>query len=50
LLRKYAGENGISIVQEYVDVETAKAAGRTGFNQMVEFFAAGQDQGPGSAL
>lgn len=38
LLRKYAGENGISIVQEYVDVETAKAAGRTGFNQMVEFF------------
>lgn len=38
LLKKYAAENGISIVEEYVDVETAKAAGRTGFNEMVEFF------------
>lgn len=38
LLRKYAADNGISIVEEYVDVETAKAAGRAGFNEMVEFF------------
>ena len=38
LLTKYAAENGISIVEEYIDVETAKAAGRTGFNEMVEFF------------
>ena len=38
LLRKYAGENGIDVVEEYIDVETAKAAGRTGFTQMVEFF------------
>jgi DNA invertase Pin-like site-specific DNA recombinase len=38
LLRNYAAENGILIVEEYVDVETAKAAGRTGFNDMVEFF------------
>ncbi|TWT60924.1 hypothetical protein Pan54_16560 [Rubinisphaera italica] len=37
-MRKYAGENGIAIVEEYIDVETAKAAGRTGFNDMVEFF------------
>jgi len=38
LLRGYAAEEGIDIVEEYVDVETAKAAGRTGFNAMVEFF------------
>ena len=35
LLRTYAAENEIRIVQEFVDVETAKAAGRTNFNQMV---------------
>src|SRR5215471_13155639 len=38
LLRGYAGEHGFSILQEYVDVETAKRAGRTGFAAMVDFF------------
>ena len=31
LLRAYAGANGFTIAQEFIDVETAKAAGRTGF-------------------
>ena len=37
MLRKYAADKGLQVVQEYVDVETAKAAGRTGFNEMLDF-------------
>ncbi len=37
LLRSYAEENGIRVVEEYVDVETAKVAGRTNFNAMVGY-------------
>ena len=37
LLREYALGEGIRIVEEYVDVETAKQAGRTSFGEMVEF-------------
>jgi len=37
LLSKYATENRLQIVQEYVDVETAKKSGRTGFAEMVSF-------------
>lgn len=37
LLREYALRNEITIVQEFVDVETAKAAGRTRFGEMVRF-------------
>src|SRR6266705_1999610 len=38
LLRGYAEEHGFIVSQEYVDVETAKRAGRTGFTAMVDFF------------
>jgi DNA invertase Pin-like site-specific DNA recombinase len=38
LLRQYATEQGFPVIQEYVDVETAKRAGRTGFTEMVGFF------------
>lgn len=38
LLRQYAMEQGLLVIQEYVDVETAKRAGRTGFTEMVGFF------------
>src|SRR5215831_13230162 len=38
LLRQYATDHGFPVVQEYVDVETAKRAGRTGFTAMVGFF------------
>ncbi|MCB9694504.1 MAG: recombinase family protein [Alphaproteobacteria bacterium] len=38
LLRKYADGADIEIVQEFVDVETAKKAGRQAFGEMLEFF------------
>ena len=38
LLREYAIAHGFEIVREFVDVETAKAAGRKQFEEMVRFF------------
>ena len=40
LLKEYAEAQGFSVVQEYLDVETAKAAGRTAFGEMVEYLKA----------
>ena len=37
LLKDYAEREGIHVVQEFEDVETAKRAGRTSFNEMVAF-------------
>ncbi len=37
LLREYATEQAFEIVREFVDVETAKKAGRENFGEMVEF-------------
>ena len=37
LLRSYAALNGVRIVREYVDIETAKATGRTQFNEMISY-------------
>ncbi|MCB0220886.1 MAG: recombinase family protein, partial [Chrysiogenetes bacterium] len=37
LLRRYATERGFEIVHEFVDVETARKAGRTHFGEMVRF-------------
>src|SRR3954470_1531129 len=37
LLRDYALNNGFAIAQEFTDVETAKASGRTSFGQMLAF-------------
>jgi len=37
LLRDYAETQNIKIVEEYVDVETAKQSGRTNFSEMVRF-------------
>src|SRR5512142_2461537 len=37
LLRSYAAGRGVHILQEFVDVETAKQAGRASFGQMVAF-------------
>ena len=37
LLREYAGRNGFNIVEEYSDAETAKKAGRTNYNKMLNF-------------
>jgi DNA invertase Pin-like site-specific DNA recombinase len=40
LLRQYAQEHGIAILREFIDVETAKQAGRSGFGQMLAFVRA----------
>ena len=37
LLREYAALRGIEIAMEFTDVETAKAAGRAQFGQMVQY-------------
>jgi DNA invertase Pin-like site-specific DNA recombinase len=37
LLRAYASANGYTVAQEFVDVETAKQAGRGSFGRMVAF-------------
>ena len=37
LLHDYATNNRLKIVNDFVDVETAKKAGRTNFNEMIEF-------------
>lgn len=39
LLREYAVENDIQVAQEYTDVETAKATGRTAFGEMTEYLS-----------
>jgi DNA invertase Pin-like site-specific DNA recombinase len=40
LLKEYAAANGFVVVQEYVDVETAKQAGRVAFGKMVAYLKA----------
>ena len=37
LLREYAASNGITVAQEFMDVETARRSGREGFGQMLMF-------------
>jgi site-specific DNA recombinase len=38
MLREYARTNDFTVAQEFVDVETAKMAGRKQFGEMVRFF------------
>ena len=37
LLQSYAEDQGFNVVREFVDVETAKRAGRSGFDEMTAF-------------
>src|SRR5919112_6751604 len=37
LLRGYAEAHNLTVAREFVDVETAKRAGRTGFGEMLGF-------------
>lgn len=37
LLHDYASQNRMSVAKEFVDVETAKQSGRTGFTEMLAF-------------
>lgn len=38
LLEEYAAQNGIDIVESFVDVETARKSARSAFGQMLNFF------------
>lgn len=40
LLTTYAHENGLTIAKQFVDVETAKSAGRSQFGEMVDYLKA----------
>jgi site-specific DNA recombinase len=40
LLREYPRQHRLTILQEFVDVETAKQAGRAGFGEMLAFLKA----------
>src|SRR5579862_1349420 len=40
LLRQHARDQGLTILHEFVDVETAKQAGRSGFGEMLAFLKA----------
>ena len=41
LLRGYAGAHGFDVLKEFTDVETAKAAGRTSFGEMIALLCEG---------
>ncbi len=43
LLKDYAAAEGVSVAQEYVDVETAKQTGRAAFGEMVAWLRAHPD-------
>ena len=40
MLRHYGKAADLSVAEEYVDVETAKQAGRSSFGEMVEYLRA----------
>src|SRR5690242_21573173 len=40
LLREYADTHQLAVVNEFVDIETAKQTGRSGFGDMLAFLAA----------
>ena len=40
LLKDYAATQGLAVTQEYVDVETAKQAGRAAFGEMIAYLKA----------
>src|ERR1041385_3827234 len=40
LLRQYARDHGYMVVREFVDIETARQAGRAGFGEMLAFLKA----------
>jgi DNA invertase Pin-like site-specific DNA recombinase len=40
LLKEYAAANGFAVIQEYIDIETAKQTGRAAFGEMVAYLKA----------
>jgi hypothetical protein len=49
LLRQYAGEQHLTIVREFVDVETAEQSGRGGFGEMIRSNTACLDEAASEA-
>ncbi len=43
LLNDYAKNKSINVIKEFIDVETAKKAGRTNFNEMLSFLKKNKD-------
>lgn len=43
-LREYALENNIEVIEEFVEAETAKKAGRAEFNRMVDYLQQHEDE------
>ena len=43
LIKEYAIKNKIKIIEEFIDVETAKQAGRANFNNMIDFLKNNQE-------
>ncbi len=43
LIKEYAIKNKIKIIEEFIDVETAKQAGRANFNGMIDFLKNNQE-------
>ena len=39
LCRAFAEKNGIDVVREFIEIESAKSTGRKEFGRMLEFFA-----------
>jgi hypothetical protein len=46
LLKKYAADNGFAIVEEFIDVETAKKSGRSSFTKMLAMLKKKGDKAP----
>ncbi|MBA2453875.1 MAG: recombinase family protein [Chloroflexia bacterium] len=47
LLHEYAREQGFVITEEFIDIETAKQSGRSGFNQLVRCLRRSKTSQPG---
>src|SRR5213076_3417322 len=45
VLRDHASQAGLTVLREFIDVETAKEAGRTGFGEMLGFLKGTPDCG-----
>jgi len=43
LLKEYAQKNSLTIVKEFIDIETAKQAGRANFGEMIKFLQKNPD-------
>jgi len=43
LLREYAALKGFTVINDFIDIETAKQSGRTNFGRMVDYLKGNKD-------